>query len=387
MAHVPSGESNRLDAARGPRVLFVSKPVVPPWNDGSKNLVRDVAANLTVARATVMTTPDADLIAPGVTNEHVYHANSRFSPALAENARVLSRLLQKDTHDAWAFVFAPNPKTSLVARGAILAARVRGFRGKVVQIVSSSPLSFRGVSRLLFGDVVVALSEFSRGRLLGAGVTRDVRVIPPCARPLRVPSPEELHEVRSRYDLGNGPVILYPGDYEVSSGAETMAMAIRQIKAAHPEARVLFACREKTSRSAEARGFIESELLLAGLSDVARHAGNVPDMAPLVHAADVVAFPVDDLYGKVDIPLVLLEAMAAQKPIIVCRGGPLGMLSHAPAIEPEDAAALADEVNKLLADTKLAAQIGQAGEDLYHARFSPKVVASAYDALFAEICG
>lgn len=368
------------------RVLFVSKAVVPPWNDGSKNLVRDVAANLTHARATVMTTEGADSLGPGVDNESVYHATSRFSPALAENARVLGRLLRKDTHDVWAFVFAPNPRTSFVARAAILAARARGFRGKVVQVVASAPRSYQGVSRLLFGDVIVAMSEFSRGRLFGAGVTKDVRVIPPCARPLRIPHLSELREVRTRYDLGDGPLILYPGDYEVSTGAETVATALRKIKASRPDARVLFACREKTEKSKEARARIEAELLLAGLADMTRHAGNVPDMAPLVHAADVVAFPVDDLYGKVDIPLVLLEAMAARRPMVVCRGGPLGMLSHAPAVEPEDADALADEVLKLLGDEKLAAHIATAGESLYHARFSPGVVAAAYDALFAEIC-
>ena len=30
----------------GATVLFVSKPVEPPWNDSSKNLVRDVASCL-----------------------------------------------------------------------------------------------------------------------------------------------------------------------------------------------------------------------------------------------------------------------------------------------------------------------------------------------------
>jgi len=370
----------------GPKVLFVSKAVVPPWNDGSKNLVRDIAANLAHARPTVMTTADADSIGPNVTNEAIYQGKSRFSPALTENARVLSRLLQKDTHDAWAFAFAPNPRTSFVARGAIMAARARGFRGKIVQIVASSPRDFTGVSRLLFGDVVIALSEFTRGRLLGAGVTRDVRVIPPCARPLRVPSLEEIRRVREYYKLGDGPVILYPGDYEVSTGAGTVAAAVRHIKSMSPDARVLFACREKTPRSVETRAKLEAELILAGLSDMTRHEGNVPDMAPLVHAADIIAFPVDDLYGKVDIPLVLLEAMAARKPIIVCRGGPLGMLNHAPAVEPEDADALADEIRKLLESPMLAAHIGQRGEDLYHARFSPRIIAGAYDSLFAEIC-
>ena len=28
------------------QVLFISKPVAPPWNDSSKNLVRDIAGHL-----------------------------------------------------------------------------------------------------------------------------------------------------------------------------------------------------------------------------------------------------------------------------------------------------------------------------------------------------
>lgn len=35
-------------------VLFVSKPVEPPWNDSSKNLVRDVAGHLQRNRPRVM---------------------------------------------------------------------------------------------------------------------------------------------------------------------------------------------------------------------------------------------------------------------------------------------------------------------------------------------
>ena len=368
-----------------PRVLFVSKPVVPPWNDGSKNLVRDVVSNLSQTRATVMTTPGADVLGERVTNDYVYLAKSRFSPALAENARVLARLLRKDTHDAWAFVFAPNPKTSLVAKGAIAAARARGFRGSIVQIVASAPASWDGVSRLLFGDVVVALSDFTRDHLAVAGVSRDVRVIPPCARPLGLASAAEIHEVRTRYDLGEGPIVLYPGDYEVSTGAATVAKAVRVLVAARPDVRVLFACREKTARSGEARAKIEAELASAGLSQHVRHAGNVPAMAPLVHAAAVVAFPVDDLYGKVDIPLVLLEAMAAKKPIIVCRGGPLEALTHARFVDPKSHHALAAEVLRLLTENALASEVSTAGFELYNTRFSPRAVGASYDALFREL--
>ncbi|MDH4281277.1 MAG: hypothetical protein OEV36_01370 [Myxococcales bacterium] len=36
------------------QVLYVSKPVAPPWNDSSKNLVRDVAGHLRRHRPIVM---------------------------------------------------------------------------------------------------------------------------------------------------------------------------------------------------------------------------------------------------------------------------------------------------------------------------------------------
>jgi phosphatidylinositol alpha-1,6-mannosyltransferase len=108
-------------------------------------------------------------------------------------------------------------------------------------------------------------------------------------------------------------------------------------------------------------------------------------MPALLAAARVVAFPVDDLYGKVDVPLVLLEAMALGIPVIVARGGPLEALSCAPQVEPGDSAALAAECTKLLTDSRLAEESVDAGKALYAARFSPKVVAAAYDDLYGEL--
>jgi phosphatidylinositol alpha-1,6-mannosyltransferase len=149
--------------------------------------------------------------------------------------------------------------------------------------------------------------------------------------------------------------------------------------------RFLFACRSKSAESHYARAEIEGEILVAGLGPIARHAGDEPDMAPLVAAASVIAFPVDDLYGKVDVPLVLIEAMAHGVPMVVCRGGPLTALKHAPTVEPEEPEELARELLRLLEEPQAAAGVSEAGRRLYHTAFSPEHVAKAYDALFAEV--
>jgi glycosyltransferase involved in cell wall biosynthesis len=368
------------------RVLFVSKPIAPPWHDGSKNLVRDVAAHLTRARPTVLSTPGAPSVGARVTMEPVYAESGRFAPALAANARVLLRLLRGDPHDIWHFVFAPNVASSSAA---MLARRVRvsgGWEGKVVQTVASAPRRFEGVARWIFGDLVVALSEWTRGRLMGAGVRGEkIRVIPPCAAAPERPSDERVAAARARFASGEGPIVLYPGDYEVSRGAETVAAAVGRIVRAVPEATVVFACRPKTRAAESSRARCVADLERERLLDRTRHVGEIEDMPALLAASSVVAFPVDDLYGKVDIPLVLLEAMALGVPIVACTGGPLETLSAARLVEPADPDALADEVLHLLMSASAAREASMSGKALYERKFQPSVVAAAYDELYEDV--
>ena len=368
----------------GPRVLFVSKPIAPPWNDGSKNLVRDVARNLVRARPTVLTTEGAPSLGERVAMEPVYATPGRFAPGLAQNARVVRRLLTGDPLDVWHFVFAPNPASSTVARVTSRARRAFGWDGRVVQTIASAPRSFDGVASWIFGDVVVVVSEWMRGRLLGAGVKQEVRVVQPCAAAPAPPSEERKRAVRLGLDVGDAPIVLYPGDYEVSRGAATVARAVALLAQKAPDARVVFACRAKTPRSAVAREAIARDLRAAGLLERTRDAGEVSDMPALLAASSVVAFPVDDLYGKVDVPLVLLEALALGVPVVAARGGPLEALASARFVDPEDDAALAAEVARFLLEPAAARDAAAQGASLFAARFTPRAAAAAYDDLYAE---
>ncbi|MEO6419524.1 MAG: glycosyltransferase family 4 protein [Polyangiaceae bacterium] len=362
------------------RVLFISKPIAPPWHDGSKNLVRDVTAHLTRAEPTVLTTPGAPPIGPRVKMEPIYRDSGGFAPGLLANARVMERLLKGDPHDIWNFFFAPNMASSTAARLAKATRRAMGWKGMVVQTVASAPREFRGVSSLIFGNRVVALSEWTRASLVGAGLSsKDISVIPPCAAAPREVLPEDRALLRKELDLGAGPLVVYPGDYETSHGAETVARAIPLVLRAVPEARFVFACRPKTKEAESARQEIVE---LVGKDAIyTRHVGELKDITALLAEAKVIAFPVDDLYGKVDLPLVLLEALALKTPLVLARGGPLEAISSAHFVEPSDHAALASKVIALLQGTGVRDMI-DAGRALYDTKFSPKVVAAAYDDLY-----
>ena len=82
-----------------PSVLFVSKPIAPPFHDGSKCLVRDVARELTRIDPVVLSTPGAPAIlpAPGarlVRAVSAYAKPGGFTPAFSANLRACPRALR-----------------------------------------------------------------------------------------------------------------------------------------------------------------------------------------------------------------------------------------------------------------------------------------------------
>lgn len=368
--------ANGRPAAEAPQLLFVSKPLVPPWHDGSKNLTRDLARHVTAVRPVVMTTVDAPL--SGVQSRSVYASGGGFAPGLRANANVFLHLIKPDASDGWHFVFAPNLRSAQAARLALRLRRAQGWRGRVIQTIASTPRSFEHVERSLFGDHLIVLSTWMRERLLKAGVQTPMDVIPPCVPDVRT---LERHAAKAKFGFGERPVVLYPGDYEVSSAPITLARAAKRLTS--QGATVVFACRPKTPRAHEAQQLVQAELDSYGVPrEHVRHLGQVPDMAELLAASDVIAFPVDDLYGKVDLPLVLLEALSLGLPLIVAEGSPPAEIETSVSVEPGSAAALADAVEHALAESGSGAV---SRRQAYLRRYTPEVMARAYDALYQQI--
>ncbi len=71
--------------------LLISKPIVPPWTDSNKNLVRDLARALQRYRGRVLVPAGSPL--DGVESEPLYAHAGTYAPALSANARVMARLL------------------------------------------------------------------------------------------------------------------------------------------------------------------------------------------------------------------------------------------------------------------------------------------------------
>jgi glycosyltransferase involved in cell wall biosynthesis len=369
------------------RVLMISKAVAPPWHDSSKNLVRDVAGHLTRHRAVLMTRSGASAALRELRSleqaelRFVYADGGRFAPALADQARVLASLLTGRREDLWHFFFAPNPRSSSAAR---LAARVRSVR--TVQTVCSAPLPQVDLERVLFADRVVVVSRHTEARLLRAGIApARVRRIPPAVAPLQPLSSTERADARERLGLPiDAPLLVYPGDLEVSKGAER---SLRLHAALGSDAQLVLACRAKTAHARDARIRLEALAKELGASARVRFIGETPDIHALLACSDVIVLPSEDLYAKMDLPLVLIEAMLLERPVIVLDGTAAAELAdegaaHASAAEIDQLSAITAE---LLNDSGARAQLGARGRQAALARYRPETVAAQYESIYDEL--
>ena len=366
-------------------VLFVSKPVAPPWNDSSKNLVRDVAGHLTLHSPVLMGRPgepnpiDRGRVVP------VYTASSGgFSPRARDNLRVLRYLLVRSRVPLWHFFFAPNWRSS--AAGG-LARSLR--RVPSVHTLCSTPAEGVDIDGVRFADVTVALSRSTYERLLDAGAPEnEIRCIPPSVPPLPEPTPLERVALRSKYRLPeSSPVWIYPGDLELGGGAEIALRGFAEWN--RSDAALLMACRHKTARAAGALANLKAQARHWGIADQVRWLGERPDIHDLLALSDFVVMVNESTYAKMDYPLVVLEAMSMARPVLVGRATPSAELAASGGVVAVDAngEALANAVEGLSSDDARRDGLGQAGRSWALSRFSPSAIAAAYERIYEELHG
>ena len=368
-----------MASAPRPRILLVSKPLGPPWNDSSKNLVRDLALGLARHEARGFGRRTGPERLGNVELEPLYPAQQGgFSPALRDNARVLFRLVGGRGADLFHFFFAPNPRTSQAARFAAGARRT-----KTIQTVCSVPRNDAALERVLFGDRIVVLSRHTEARFLDAGIARDRVVrIPPAAPPLEPLTAHQKAALRRTLGLdAEAPLLLYPGDLEFGNGARLVLEAHEKLA---NDVHLVLACRAKTPAAREVEAELRARTHTLGTAPRVTWLGETPHILELVGTADVVALPSDVAYAKMDYPLVLLEAMALGRPVIVATGTPAAELAEgggALAVEP-DADVLARTLSELFGDGSARDRLGETARTQAISTFSRTRMARDYELLY-----
>lgn len=280
------------------RWLLVSKPLRPPFRDGSTVMVRTLVEALPrTIGVTYFGDPEAPL-RPDADDRVIPARAMGYAPGLLDKARVLGALVSpRHSGLPLHFFFTPNKLTSSV----LSALRRMQPRRRMVQSVMSSDACERFAPMLAPLDAVVVGSDATRARLRDAGVEDD-----------------RLHRIYPGVELPAQPVedpasarrLLYAGDLDPGVAERVLALAPLLRQPEHAGWTLTLACRPKGEGDAEARARLQAELhdlLQAGRVELL---AEVDDMDALLRRSSLQLFLADHVRRKVDLPLVLLEGMA-----------------------------------------------------------------------------
>lgn len=369
----------------GPTIVLVSKPLGPPWNNGSGKLVSELVDGFArlesrqTVRFRVFGKPGYKVIGENV--EVIALGGSE----RGWNKATISHLLRLRDSDVHHFFFAPHLAAVVAARFVSAAVGAR-----TVQTLCSQPRSFRDARWLCFGKKVVVLSSWTKERLVEAGVQHSrIEVIYPPLLPLDKPERSRLEAVRSKLSMPpHARYIVFPGDAEPGGGLETLVDAIPLVARQHKDLVFVIACRQKTPKAAQklekSRRIIERH----GLVDSVRFVGEVDDFHAVLAASDLCVLPASSLYAKVDFPYALLEAMSLETPVLVAHGTPLEELvsvcggSTVPRRAPS---VLASAIGELIVDRRRLVERGKENGAIVRKICDPLRVAQQYLSLILEI--
>ncbi len=372
------------------KVLLATRPIVPPWDEASKNFAYFLGKTVSGHELTLLGTRDTSLPElPATATLAPVYRSAHFG--LREKADLFRYLRNKRSEfDITHYLFTPTRLNI-----GIIRALARPSTGKTIQTVATlrtdlySPKTLRG---LLFADRITVYTDATKRKLNDLGLTNVERIYPGIDLDRYQPRVKS-QAVLDQYQLSADDfLVVYPGEYTRLGATDYLVETlIRHFTGAVAEPFVfLFACRIKNEADRVKREEVRERFREAGCLDRVRfdEGDATADMAAVYNTADVIAFPVGDLKGKFDVPLIIIEAYASGKPVILSDLEAFREFSNdaiSATIPRLDGTALIDKILYLKHNPDQAREIGRAARTYAETHFDLRETARAYADLYARI--
>jgi glycosyltransferase involved in cell wall biosynthesis len=372
------------------KVLLATRPITPPWDEASKNFAYFLGKTVAGHELTLLTTKGVTLkeLPSSAKEEPVYDSSSFDFHAKCDLFTYLHS--HRDSFDVTHYLFTPTTFNTGIIRALTLPTK-----GKTIQTVATLRTDLYGpkvLKQILFADHITVYTDATKAKLTALGFTNVDRIYPGIDLDLYQPR-QKSAKVLETYNLNPDDfLVVYPGEYTRLGATDYLVDSlIRHFTAPISEPFVfLFACRIKNEADRVKREEVRERFRQAGCLDHVRFEENhaTTNMAEIYNTADCVAFPVGDLRGKFDVPLIIIEAYASGKPVILSDLDAFREFSneHISATIPRlDSEALIEKILYLKHNPDYRATIGQAARKYAQEHFDLRDTARRYAELYTTL--
>jgi glycosyltransferase involved in cell wall biosynthesis len=370
------------------KVLLVTRPICPPWDEASKNFAYTLAKSIADFDFFLLT---CGLI-PGLP-ENVHQKPIYTSGHLSylQKARLLKlrKLLRKNAFDIIHYMLTP-------AKLNVFSFRtfVKTKTAKVIQTIATlreDLFTDAEIKKLIFGDMIITYSKYAKDKLEKLGFKNVEQIYPGIDLELYSPAPKNISLMQQLGINFDDFIISYSGEYTRLGAAEDLLnMALQYINIwKQNKIKILFACRVKNKKDFEKRETMKNTAKEKGLEKYVLFTDHAfTTMEKIYNLSDIVLFTVRDMRGKFDVPLAVVEAMACAKPVIISDIPILQEFTNSQnsvKIGSGDPKKLMESVLNLYQNKEKRETIGKNAREFTEANFDIKKIAEKYKEVYKKL--
>lgn len=342
------------------RILLLTRPICPPWDEGSKDFAYTLAKHARDFEVHLLTHGKvADL--PGNVVQHQIYSSPKLD--FAQKFKLFRFLRRAKDYDIVHSLFTPTKTNSFFIKRALGNKNL-----KIIQTVATLREDLykkNDFKKILFGDLIVAYSEYAKEKLEKMGFQNIQRIYPGIDMSVFSPAPKKPELLKKFGTSKDDFVINYTGEYVRLGDMDDIVSAFSELAKAEKNFKLHLAVRVKNEKDAEKKREVRKRFEKEGILDrVAFVDDGSYVMEDIFNLCDISIFPVRTMAGKFDIPLAVIEAMACGKPVIASNLERLKyFLNHQNSIliNPGDRAVLKEKILYLYNNPEARRELGEKG--------------------------
>lgn len=364
------------------KILLITRPIAPPWDEASKNFAFYLAKNLDMFEMYLLTNGLIPDLPPHIRQKPLYTSNNL---SYFQKIRLLKlRKLLREDFDILHYMLTPNKLNTFSFR-----ALVGSRRAKTIQTVATLREDlFRDsdFKKILFADLIITYSDHAKEKLNSLGFKNVKRVYPGIDMREYQKVEKDKDLMKEKNIFPEDFVINFTGEYTRLGAIDTVIESFIKVSEQVPQAKLSLAVRIKNQKDADKKKEVVKKLKGNGVLDRVSFFDNGSyKMALVYNLCDVSLFPVENMKGKFDIPLAVVEAMACEKPMILSDLPILKELTSPASsviIPRGDAQALSEAILDLYNNPEKREQMGKEARKFVQERFDIRDIAAIYQKIY-----
>jgi glycosyltransferase involved in cell wall biosynthesis len=293
----------------------------------------------------------------------------------------------KGAFDINHYFFTPTKLNSYLIKNFLTSKKT-----KTVQTVASlrSDLwSDEDMRKIIFADLVITYSDYAKNKLNSLGF-KNVKKVSPGIDLEKYRYQEKYARLMQEENiLPTDFVINFTGEYVRLGATDLVIDSFIEISKKIPEAKLAMAVRIKNKKDAQKKEEVVTKLKKNNLLEkVSFHNGKKYSMNEFYNLCDISLFPVQNMHGKFDVPLAVIEAMACEKPVILTNLEilkELGSNDNSVIIEKDNLEQLVGAIFDLYQDKEKRNLIGKNARKFCEENFDIKQITKKYEELYEQL--